>query len=131
MAEISGRFADRRHRIQVLRGQIDWDTALLAVGQAALIGLVDVAVMPAILVAVVVVGGIYGGVFTPTEGAAVGAIAMLVIGVAGARWAGATLSSPMPRQTAETSGMIFIILLGAEVFGAFLALSRLPTVAAK
>ncbi len=35
------------------------------------------------------------------------------------------------RQTAVTSGMIFIILLGAEVFGAFLALSRLPTVAAE
>ena len=34
------------------------------------------------------------------------------------------------RQTAETSGMIFLILLGAEVFGAFLALSQLPTTAA-
>ncbi len=30
-----------------------------------------------------------------------------------------------------TSGMIFMILLGAEVFGAFLALSRLPTMAAE
>jgi TRAP-type C4-dicarboxylate transport system permease large subunit len=34
------------------------------------------------------------------------------------------------RQTAETSGMIFMILLGAEVFGAFLALARLPTAVA-
>ena len=39
-------------------------------------------VWPAILVAVLVVGGIYGGVFTPTEGAAVGTVALLVIGVA-------------------------------------------------
>ncbi|HEU4520036.1 MAG TPA: TRAP transporter large permease subunit, partial [Microvirga sp.] len=38
-------------------------------------------VWPVLVVAVVVVGGIYGGVFTPTEGAAVGAIAMLVIAV--------------------------------------------------
>jgi TRAP-type C4-dicarboxylate transport system permease large subunit len=34
------------------------------------------------------------------------------------------------KQTAETSGMIFMILLGAEVFGAFLALARLPTTVA-
>ena len=37
-----------------------------------------------ILVALIVVGGIYGGVFTPTEGASVGAIAMFVVGVAAA-----------------------------------------------
>ena len=78
----------------------------------------------------VVVGGIYGGVFTPTEGAAVGAIAML----AGRRRCSGTLGWTEIKeslvQTAETSGMIFIILLGAEVFDAFLALSQLPTSAA-
>ncbi len=41
-----------------------------------------VGIWPALIVALIVVGGIYGGVFTPTEGAAVGAIAMLLIGVA-------------------------------------------------
>ena len=35
------------------------------------------------------------------------------------------------KQTAETTGMIFIILLGSEVFDAFLALSQLPTQAAE
>lgn len=97
---------------------------------ALLIIFVDVAVMPAILIAVIVVGGIYGGVFTPTEGAAVGAIAMLLIGVARGSlgWDDILLAL---KQTAETSGMIFIIVLGAEVFGAFLALSRLPTLAAE
>ena len=39
-------------------------------------------VWPVLLVALIVVGGIYGGVFTPTEGAAVGAIAMLLVGLA-------------------------------------------------
>ena len=39
-------------------------------------------VWPVLLVALIVVGGIYGGVFTPTEGAAVGAIAMLLVGAA-------------------------------------------------
>jgi C4-dicarboxylate transporter, DctM subunit len=82
------------------------------------------------MIAIVVVGGIYGGVFTPTEGASVGAIAMLIVGVS-QRTLGWRDVLEALRQTAETSGMIFIILLGAEVFGAFLALSRLPTIAAE
>lgn len=86
---------------------------------------VVVAAWPALAVAAVVVGGIYGGVFTPTEGAAVGVIAMFVIGLAQG-----ALGWPEVRrallQTASTTGMIFIILLGSEVFNAFLALSQLP-----
>jgi len=86
-------------------------------------------VWPALVVAVVVVGGIYGGVFTPTEGASVGAVSMFAIG---------SLRGSLPwreikeslLQTAETSALIFAILLGAEVFNAFLALSQLPTQAA-
>ncbi|MCX7325157.1 MAG: TRAP transporter large permease [Hyphomicrobiales bacterium] len=116
--------------IQCGRGVLDWDDALKFVALAGMIAVIDVAVMPAILVAIVVVGGIYGGIFTPTEGAAVGAIAMLLIGL-GQRTLGWSDILDALRQTAETSGMIFIILLGAEVFGAFLALSRLPTIAAE
>ena len=87
-------------------------------------------IWPVLLVALTVVGGIYGGVFTPTEGAAVGAIAMLLVGL-GQRslsWPGILDSL---KQTAETSAMIFIILLGSEVFDAFLALSKLPEAAAE
>jgi C4-dicarboxylate transporter, DctM subunit len=97
---------------------------------ALLVALLDPEVMPAVALAVIVVGGIYGGVFTPTEGAAVGAIAMLFIGLIGRSLSFSDLLAAI-RQTAETSGMIFIILLGAEVFGAFLALSQLPTIAAQ
>ena len=104
--------------------------ALAGLGLAVLVALVEVAVMPAILLALVVVGGIYGGVFTPTEGAAVGAVAMLLIGLGQRSLSFADIVAAL-RQTAETSGMIFIILLGAEVFGAFLALSRLPAIAAE
>ena len=78
-------------------------------------------VWPVLLVAVVVVGGIYGGVFTPTEGAAVGAVAMLLVGLRSARSAGAGSSTACGRRRRPTA-MIFIILLGAEVFNAFLAL---------
>ncbi|MBL8672076.1 MAG: TRAP transporter large permease [Alphaproteobacteria bacterium] len=85
---------------------------------------------PALLVIVTVIGGIYAGAFTPTEAAAVGVVAMLAAGVAQG-----TLRLPDVKdalvQTAETSAMIFIILLGSEVFNAFLALSRLPDQAAQ
>lgn len=116
--------------VQWARGGVDGGMALAGLGLAVLVALVEVAVMPAILLALVVVGGIYGGVFTPTEGAAVGAVAMLLIGLGQRSLSFADIVAAL-RQTAETSGMIFIILLGAEVFGAFLALSRLPTIAAE
>jgi tripartite ATP-independent transporter DctM subunit len=112
-----------------LRGDADPENAILAAILSVLTGIVDISVMPAIAIAAVVVGGIYGGVFTPTEGAAVGAIAMLVTGLV-QRALGPREILDALRQTAETSGMIFIILLGAEVFGAFLALTKLPTIAA-
>lgn len=82
-------------------------------------------VIPVMIIAVMVVGGIYGGVFTPTESAAVGCIGVLLVGL---------LRQSLPLReiraallaTAETSAMIFAILLGAEVFNAFLALSQAP-----
>lgn len=87
-------------------------------------------VWPVLVIAVLVVGGIYGGVFTPTEGAAFGAIAMLLVGLLqrALDWQGIVGSL---KQTAETTGMIFIILLGSEVFNAFLARSQFPTLAAE
>ncbi|MBX9758344.1 MAG: TRAP transporter large permease, partial [Beijerinckiaceae bacterium] len=83
------------------------------------------AAWPVLVVAFVVVGGIYGGVFTPTEAAAVGVAAMFLIGLAqrALGWREIRLAL---LQTASTTGMIFIILLGSEVFNAFLALSQLP-----
>ena len=115
---------------QVWRGAMDWDNGLVLAAMIVLVALVDVVVMPVILIAVVVVGGINFGVFSPTEGAAVGTLAMMVAGFVqrSLSWKDILVAI---RQTAETSGMIFMILLGAEVFGAFLALSRLPTIAAE
>jgi C4-dicarboxylate transporter, DctM subunit len=88
-----------------------------------------VLVWPALVVAVVVVGGIYGGIFTPTEGASVGAVSMFAIGVLRGSLPWREIKASL-LQTAETSALIFAILLGAEVFNAFLALSQLPTQAA-
>ncbi len=87
-------------------------------------------VVPALVVAVIVVGGIYGGVFTPTEGASVGAFVMLAIGVLRGTLSLSGIGQAI-LQTAETSAMIFAILLGAEIFNAFLALTQVPTAAAE
>lgn len=84
---------------------------------------------PALLVLGLVLGGIYSGKFNPTEAAAIGTVAMLAIGVLQGRMRLPQITEAM-RQTAQTAGMIFIILLGAEVFDAFLALSQLPMKAA-
>jgi TRAP-type C4-dicarboxylate transport system permease large subunit len=68
-------------------------------------------------------------VFTPTEGAAVGVVSMLLIGLAQRSLGWKEIRASL-MQTASTTGMIFIILLGSEVFNSFLALSQLPMAAA-
>jgi len=85
---------------------------------------------PAAVVTIVMLGGIYGGIFTPTEGAAAGATAMLLVGLA-RRSIGFKEFGTALIRTAETTAMIFVILLGAEVFNAFLAFSQLPMEAAQ
>jgi C4-dicarboxylate transporter, DctM subunit len=76
-----------------------------------------------------VMGGIYSGIFTPTEGAGVGAVGMFLIAVfyGGMRMQGFVDTL---LETAQTSAMIFLILLGAGVLNAFLGFSQLPNWAA-
>jgi C4-dicarboxylate transporter, DctM subunit len=83
------------------------------------------AVWPVLVIFLVVIGGIYWGVFTPTEGAAVGAAAtgLLSWTVGGMRLAGIKAAI---LDTAKITGMIFLILIGAEFYSSFLALSQLP-----
>ncbi|WP_075221392.1 TRAP transporter large permease [Acuticoccus yangtzensis] len=82
-------------------------------------------VWPSAGVFLLVVCGINFGWFSPTEGAAVGAFAVGVIAVASG---GLTLPDFFDalRATAEISAMVFLILLGAELFSAALALSQMP-----
>jgi C4-dicarboxylate transporter DctM subunit len=87
-------------------------------------------VWPVLLVAVLVVGGIYGGVFSPTEGAAVGTVALLLIGLAQRSLGWAALKTSI-LNTANTTAMIFVILMGSEIFSSFLALSQMPMQAAE
>ncbi len=83
------------------------------------------AVWPVLLIFVVVIGGIYAGIFTPTEGAAVGAVATGLLA-----WQRGGLSADRLRSafeaTAIGTAMVFMIVLGAAAYNTFLALSQLP-----
>lgn len=80
---------------------------------------------PVILIFTIVMGGIFSGIFSPTEGAGIGCISTLFIAVVigGMRMQG-FLDSLL--GAAETTGLIFLIILGASVFNAFLGFSELP-----
>lgn len=84
---------------------------------------------PVLLIFLVVIGGIYGGLFTPTEAAAVGALAT---GIAAWRSGGLKGRGFMDciYGTATGTGMMFLILLGADTLNSFMALSQLPAEAA-
>ncbi|MDJ0896212.1 MAG: TRAP transporter large permease [Alphaproteobacteria bacterium] len=84
---------------------------------------------PVVVIFFLVIGGIYAGWFTPTEGAAVGAMGTFLLAViqGGMRWPGLLESL---KETAKASAMIFLILLGAEWYNSFLALTRMPMEAA-
>ncbi len=82
-------------------------------------------VWPIALIFVAVFGGIYGGFFTPTEGAAIGSTLTFIISLL-KRQLSFRQTMESIRTTAVTSGMIFMIFIGADMINASLALSQLP-----
>ncbi|TDL81241.1 TRAP transporter large permease [Palleronia sediminis] len=87
------------------------------------------AIWPVAVLFVAVVGGIYAGIFTPTEAAAVGAAGTALAALAAGRLNRATLGEAI-LATAQATAMIFLIVLGAGLYNNFLALARLPQEAA-
>ncbi len=81
------------------------------------------------LIAAIVLGGIYSGFFTPTEAGAVGALGALLLGFQQGKIRSLKLVRQAMRDSAHTTSMIFIIMVGALFFGRFLALTRIPTFA--
>ena len=86
-------------------------------------------IWPVLVIFLLVIGGIYSGIFTPTEAAAVGAFATGLFALLKRRLTWRILGKSLV-NTAATTGMIFLIVLGAELINIFLALSRLPQSAA-
>ncbi len=73
----------------------------------------------------VVIGGIYGGLFSPTEAAAVGAAGAVLLAWARGGLTAATLVDAVG-ETARIAGMIFLVLIGAAVFNYFIETTGLP-----
>ncbi len=82
-------------------------------------------VAPIALIFLLVFGGIYGGWFTPTEGAAVGAAATLVAALLRRELTWNKFKVCF-YATAESSAMIFLIFIGADLMNSALALTQVP-----
>ena len=78
-----------------------------------------------ILIFLVMIGGIYLGWFTPTEGGAIGAGGAGLIAISTKNFKFKDLVEVI-ESTAITSAMIFLVLVGAEFFNSFIALTQLP-----
>jgi tripartite ATP-independent transporter DctM subunit len=81
---------------------------------------------PFLLVVIATIGGIYAGVFTVNEAAAVGALLTMVHALWKRTLGLAELVDAL-LQTVRTTAMVFLILIGAHIFSPFLAISRIPT----
>jgi C4-dicarboxylate transporter, DctM subunit len=87
-------------------------------------------IWPIALIFVIVFGGIYGGWFSPTEGAAVGAVATFIAGLAQRKLDRGGMARSLI-GTAETTAMVFMIFLGADMMNATLALTQMPATLAQ
>jgi C4-dicarboxylate transporter DctM subunit len=82
-----------------------------------------------ILLFIVTIGGIYAGIFSPTEAAAVGAFGSIVLGAIGRRLTWATLWQSI-ESSIRTSCMLFVIIIGANLFSSFMVQTQFPTMLA-
>ncbi|MEX0729334.1 MAG: TRAP transporter large permease [Aquisalimonadaceae bacterium] len=83
------------------------------------------AVWAVLLLFVLVLGGIYGGVFTPTEAAGMGAAGAFLIALARGTLTWKTFLAALV-ETARTSAMMFMVLIGAMLFANFVNIARFP-----
>ena len=78
-----------------------------------------------VLLFALVIGGLFGGFFTPTEGAAVGAVGSVAIGALGKgfKWRNVWRAAG---ETARMSCMVMVIITSAAIFGDLLGVTGLP-----
>ncbi len=81
--------------------------------------------LPVLLLATMVVGGIYAGAFTPTEASAVGFAGALLLALAMRRLDWPTLVAAV-RDAMATTVTIFLVLAGAKIFAKAITLYRIP-----
>lgn len=101
-----------------VKDRVPWGERMIALAK----------VWPVIAIFVVVVGGIYAGIFTPTEAAAVGAAGTGLVATVSGQMSWGKLREAI-LSTASSTAMIFLIILGAGMFNNFLSLTQLPQTA--
>lgn len=82
-------------------------------------------VWPFALLFLISIGGIYKGFFTPTEAGGIGAFGAFLLAVLTRRLSWGDFKKSL-NETTRLTAMIFLILIGADIFSKFLALSRIP-----
>lgn len=80
---------------------------------------------PVITLFLVVIGGIFLGVFSPTEAGGIGALGAFLFALGKRKLSRKNLYAAL-LETGKTTAMLFLILIGAKIFGYFLSVSRLP-----
>ena len=83
-------------------------------------------VWPVLILFLIVIGGLYAGIFTPTEAGGIGAFLALFIGIITKNMNWGNLRKAFLEAT-HTTAMIFLILIGAMIFNVFMAVSQFPT----
>lgn len=106
----------RRHPEQLPRtSRVGWGPRLRSYAQ----------VWPVMLIFLFVLGGMYEGFFTPSEAAAMGAIFTVLLGLVRGQLSPTQIWHALT-ETCRTSAAIFMILIGAVIFGYFLAITGAP-----
>ena len=80
---------------------------------------------PMLCLFLLVMGGIYRGVFTPTEAGAIGAFGSIVICVVAGKFNWENIAGSF-RETAQVTAMIVLMMAGAYMFNRFIAISQMP-----
>jgi tripartite ATP-independent transporter DctM subunit len=92
-----------------------WDERIRALGD----------VWSPLLLFLFVIGGLYGGLFIPTEAGAVGAVGAFAIGLLRGKLSGAGILQALLQAT-RTAAAVFTVLIGALCFGYFLTITQTP-----
>ena len=113
----------------IVATQLDWldgsYAGLMGAAGVIVLALIYRGVVSVIALFVLVMGGIYGGVFTATEGAAVGAFCALVFALSRKALSWKGLYAALV-ECARTTSMIFMILIGALMFAEFVNITSMP-----
>jgi len=80
---------------------------------------------PVITLFLIVIGGIFMGVFSPTEAGGIGALGAFLFALGKRKLSRSNLYAAL-LETGKTTAMLLIIIIGAKIFGYFLSVSRLP-----